>query len=271
MDNKPISEKPTPTSQINDLVAIWLHAMEAIAQTPSGYRKFTELEHEVSLKWLNKLGFKFEKQKTPFESVKKFADFFNATYTDRSMRVEKIGEIISVTMEGVNPFNKVHAMTQKKGMKIFSFRAANLLTCIKEMTGQVYRGDMVKFEEKGVSVLNLLPLEVGINAVVSPKLAKGTVKISDSDLIDLGLGIIDEVKVTHAKSGKFFTSISYSSSKLPKGTILVSFPDAKKLGLKESDKVLVEKAGKEAVAELVEEKEYKGEYGFSSSDRGGGR
>lgn len=248
--------------EIDDLSLTWFHSLQVFAQTPEGYEKFREVEDKASKKWLEKVGMKFDKKKSPYEAAMSFAEFFNNMFEGRKFEVEEIGKVLKVHLKGYCPYADACLKTQRKRMKIVCLRAPNFLTSVKEMANQEFKSELTQFNPSEECILNLLLYEIGLDVVISLKLTKGTVRISEKSIAELGLATIDTVTVRHTKSGKSFTAMCYSSSKVPRGAVYLSMPDAKILELKEGDRVTVERARRGATEELVKEAEYGGEYGF---------
>jgi hypothetical protein len=246
--------------KVNELVMIWLHAIQLLTQTAEGTKKLRKMEAAIGESWLNKNKVKLPKKVESYAAAVSCGDIVNGLFKGNEENivysVSKIGETIRVELRAHPIYNRAYSFTKKKNMKVFSFSTAVIITALKKMTERDFRSELADFSA-GEETIDLLPLEVGLTIIISLKLLKGTIRISDADAKELGLGLIDDVSIKHRKSGKIFKGISYTSSKVAKGTVLLSIADARIIGYEEGEKVVVEKAGKEEVAaELVESKEY---------------
>jgi hypothetical protein len=252
--------KGTKLNQSNDMVMIWLHALQLLAQTQRGMKKLRNIEKSIGKKWLKEHKIKLPKKVETYDAAVSCGDIINNNYKSKEdniiYEITKVGESIKVNSRAYFFYNKAYTHTKRKNMKVFPFSTAVLITSLKDMTERDFRSELDNFNSEEETV-NLLPLEVGLTIIISLKLSKGTIRISEADAKELGLGIIDDVSIRHKKSGKSFIGISYTSSKVAKGTVFMSVADARIIGYEEGEKIVVEKAGKEAgKAELVELGEY---------------
>jgi hypothetical protein len=244
----------------NDLVMIWLHALQLLAQSASGLKKLRKIEAEIGEEWLAANDIDLPKKVESYDAAVSCGDIINLNYgeTDDNIvyEITKIGESIKITLRAYPVYNKSYKLSKRKGMKVFSFGSAILVTALRKMTERDFRSELEVFNSEE-EIVNLLPLEVGLTIIISLKLSKGTVRVSDADAKELGLGLIDDVTIKHRKSGKTFAGMSYTASKVARGTVLMSIADARIIGYEEGEKVIVEKSGKESEkAELVALGEY---------------
>jgi hypothetical protein len=252
--------KGRKVKQLNDMVMIWLHAVQLLAQTQEGLKKLRKIESRIGEKWLKEHKLELPKKVETYDAAVSSGDIINSNYEGDGdnviYEITKVGESITVKLHAFSLFNKTYAFTKKKNMKVFPFSTAVLITALKNMTERDFRSELDNFNSEEETV-NLLPLEVGLTIIISLKLSKGTIRISESDSKELGLGIIDDVSIKHKKSGKIFSGMSYTSSRVGKGMAFMSVADARIIGYEEGEKVVVEKAGKDtAQTELVEIGEY---------------
>jgi hypothetical protein len=252
--------KETKVNQSNDIVMIWLHALQLLAQTPERMKRLRKIESSIGEKWLNEHKIKPVKKVETYDAAVSCGDIINSNYEGDGdniiYEITKVGESIKLNLRAHTLYNKVYMHTKKKNMKVFSFSTAVVISALRDTTERDFRGELDNFNS-GEETVNLLPLEVGLTIIISLKLSKGTIRISETDAKELGLGLIDDVSIKHRKSGKIFIGMSYTSSKVAKGTVLMSVSDARIIGYEEGEKAVVEKAGKEAEkAELVELGEY---------------
>jgi hypothetical protein len=260
MEESGNNPKEKAVSQSNDLIMIWLHALQLLAQNSEGLKKLRKIESSIGKKWLQDNEIKLAKKVESYDAAVSCGDIINGKYRgdEHNMiyAITKVGESLNVNLRTYPIYNKAYTYTKTKGMKIFPFSTAVFITALKEMTTRDFRSEMESFNSEEETV-NLLPLEVGLTIIISLKLSKGTIKLSEGDASELGLGLIDDVSIKHKKSGKRFSGMSYSSSKVSKGTVFMSVADARIIGYEEGEKAVVEKAGKETEKpELVEIGEY---------------
>jgi hypothetical protein len=248
---------PKMVQAANDLTMIWLHAVQLLAQTSRGLKKLRKLESNIGNDWLDQSRLNLESKAESYDAAVSCGDLLNNYFSGNLVyEVTKIGEIIRVHIQACPIYTNTYNYTRKKNMKLFSFNASIMVAALKRITGRDFRTDLNKFNSEE-EIIDFLPLEVGLTIILSLKLTKGTIKISEADAKELGLGIIDNVTVRHVKSGKSFIGISYTSSKLSRGLIFLSLADARIQNFEEGEKVIIEKtSGQEDVAELVELGEY---------------
>jgi hypothetical protein len=252
--------KGRKVKQLNDMVMIWLHALQLLAQTQEGMKKLRRIESRIGEKWIKEHKIELPKKVETYDAAVSSGDIINSKFkgNDENIiyEVTKVGESITVNLRGYPLYTKTYTYTKRKNMKVFPFSTAVLITALKNMTERDFRSELDNFNSEEETV-NLLPLEVGLTIIISLKLSKGTIRISEADAKELGLGLIDDVAIKHKKSGKNFSGMSYTSSKVGKGTVFLSVADARIIGYEEGEKVVVEKAGKDTEqAELVEVGEY---------------
>jgi hypothetical protein len=256
MDANKTKPKEIGLNQSNDMVMIWLHAVQLLAQTSRGMKKLKKIEASIGKKWLSDHKVKLPKKVETYDAAVTCGDIINNRYRGEEeniiYEVTKVGESIRVNLRAYSLYNRAYTHTKRKNMKFFPLSTAVIITTLKDMTERDFRSELDNFNYQEETV-NLLPLEVGLTIIISLKLSEGTIRISEPDAKELGLGIIDDVSIRHRKSGKTFVGISYTSSKIGKGTVYMSIADARVIGYEEGEKVVVEKAGKEAEeAELAE-------------------
>jgi hypothetical protein len=241
----------------NNLTMIWLHALQLLAQTSRGMKKLRKIESKIGNDWIAEKKIEFDNRAETYDAAVSCGDILNKFFSESLLyEVTKIGEVIRVHLQANALYSEVYTYTRKKSMKVFSLNAAIVVAALKQITGRDFRTELNTFNAEE-EIVDFLPLEVGLTIILSLKLTKGTIKISETDAKELGLGIIDNVTVKHVKSGKSFIGISYTSSKLSRGLIFLSLADARLLNFEEGEKVVIEKtSGQEEVAELVELGEY---------------
>jgi PAS domain S-box-containing protein len=103
--------------------------------------------------------------------------------------------------------------------------------------------------------------QVVFKVIVSHKMSKGNVKLSEADAHKLNVDLVDNVTVKptrQAIANRRFTALSMTNSRLAEGTIVISIPDSRQLGLEEEDTVYLTKAGAEEEVELVDVESYAG-------------
>jgi formylmethanofuran dehydrogenase subunit D len=232
-------------NRVSKIEVIWLSSLQLLAQTTKNLQKLRIMSDSVAEKWIKKHGLVFKKKVDTYDAAVSCAELLNETFSDTVVfEITKMGETIRIRMESQPIYNSVYMNTKRKGMKIFSLDAPIFINALQKMTGREFRSSLVEFNTDE-EVIDLLPLEVGMNVLLSMATAKGTIKINEEDSKELGLGIIDKVVINHEKTGNTFIAMSYSSSKIPKGAVLISMGDAESIGYSEGDKVRVEKSGKE--------------------------
>jgi hypothetical protein len=245
--------------QSNDMVMIWIHSLGLLTRTTQGMKSLRKMESNIGQKWINDHKIELPKKVETYDAAVTCADLINSSYDGEGnviYEITKVGEGIRVILRSYPLYSKAYMHSKKKGITIFSFSTAVLITALKYVTGRDFRSEQGNFNSEEMTV-NLLPLEVGLTIIISLKLSKGTIRISEADAKELGLGIIDDVVIKHRKSGKTFGGMSYTSSKLVKGTVFMGVADARIIGYEEGEKVVIEKAGKEAQkVELVDLGEY---------------
>jgi PAS domain S-box-containing protein len=101
--------------------------------------------------------------------------------------------------------------------------------------------------------------QIVFKVIVSYKMSKGNVKLSEIDARKMSIDLVDNVTVNPTRAeiaNKRFTALSMTNSRLPEGTLVMSVPDSKLLGLEENDTVFLSKAGADAEIDLVDSESY---------------
>jgi hypothetical protein len=242
--------------EFSTIEMIWLGSLQLLTQNNKRLQKLRDMSDRAAQKWIKNHKITFEKTVDTYEAAVRCADILNNLFSDTIVfEVTKFGETIRIRMQSQPIYNSIYMNAKKSGIKIFPLDAPIFVNALKNMTGREFRSQMVEFNNME-EVIDLLPLEVGLNVLISVKMTKGTIKINETDSNELGLGIIDKVSIRHEKTGNTFIGMSYSSSKVPKGTVFISISDARAIGYNEGDKIRIEKAEKEAAEELVSIEEY---------------
>jgi hypothetical protein len=80
-----------------------------------------------------------------------------------------------------------------------------------------------------------------LSVVLSRKVRKGSIKVSEADLPSLQVGIVDDVVVTPIGKNEGVSEMLFSDSKVQSGFVLIGVGDAEVIGVEEGDRVTVEK------------------------------
>jgi hypothetical protein len=87
--------------------------------------------------------------------------------------------------------------------------------------------------------LNKKNLELNVN--LSHKVKNGSIKVSENDLKNLGVGIVEEVVITKVGDEEGLTLMLFSDSHIKSGNVIMSISDANGMELGEGDKVTIKK------------------------------
>jgi sRNA-binding carbon storage regulator CsrA len=81
-----------------------------------------------------------------------------------------------------------------------------------------------------------------LSVILSRKVRKGSVRVSEGDLKALKVGMVEDVVVSPVGKNEAVTEMLFSDSKIKQGVILMNVNDAVVIGVEEGDMVTVERA-----------------------------
>jgi formylmethanofuran dehydrogenase subunit D len=90
---------------------------------------------------------------------------------------------------------------------------------------------------------NIKSKDFELNVSLSYKVKNGSVKVSEKDLRNLGIGIVEEVVIKKVGSKDGINIMSFSDSHIKSGNVIMSVSDSSGLEIEEGDKVTIKKIG----------------------------
>jgi hypothetical protein len=88
--------------------------------------------------------------------------------------------------------------------------------------------------------INRKDYELVVN--LSYKVKGGSIKVSEKDLGNLGMGVVEDVIVTQVGKKEGIQLMLFSDSHIKAGNSILNVKDANELGLEEGDKIIVKRA-----------------------------
>ena len=229
---------------VDPLEILWLHALQVYAQSFPRYQNFRLLSLKVSKKWFTNNNITVNKHNNIFDAANDYVNVFNEKFKNVQMEIYKNNLSLRADFLGECPYAEACSKTKEKHMKILCFRSKYLINYIIAATNKEYRSQVIAFDPNNVCSIDLIPMEVGYRVVTSSTLLRGTVKVNKSAMMDIGIDIVDNVKIKSVRTGESFNAVCYTSSRIPEDAIYMNPFDILLLGeFHQGDRMLVEKEG----------------------------